>query len=221
MTMMLRRSNRLTAIAVLAIAGLLAGCSSGEDSAESAGSPELGRCKSLLGAENVAAAIGTTGASDVEVSGTPQADVLADGLVREAKQWQKSDLLHNSHTGCRMDAFEGDHVSDTVDVSVKWSALSLGMMDDPKNSRTWRRVNEAVYVAPEPGPGRMQLLAVCAVPGAIAEQSSGLPLQFEVSGASLGAELRWELLKSFARSVTEEMGCTTPPDVPSALPAAT
>ncbi|MEV8399144.1 hypothetical protein [Streptomyces niveus] len=216
--MMLRNPNRLTAIAVLVIGGLLSGCSGGEDRAES---PELGRCKSLLGAGNVEAAVKTMGGSDVEVSGTPQADVLVDGLVREAKQWNKSDLLHNSYTGCRMDAFEGDQISGTVDVTVKWSVLSLGLLDDPKNSRTWRQVNKSVYVAPEPGPARMQLLAVCAVHGATASQSSDLPLQFDVSGASLGAELRWELLRAFAQSVTEEMGCTTPPVIPSVLPAAT
>ncbi|MFE4609503.1 hypothetical protein ACWGCP_28390 [Streptomyces niveus] len=216
--MMLRNPNRLTAIAVLVIGGLLSGCSGGEDRAES---PELGRCKSLLGAGNVEAAVKTMGGSDVEVSGTPQADVLVDGLVREAKQWKKSDLLHNSYTGCRMDAFEGDQISGTVDVTVKWSVLSLGLLDDPKNSRTWRQVNKSVYVAPEPGPARMQLLAVCAVHGATASQSSDLPLQFDVSGASLGAELRWELLRAFAQSVTEEMGCTTPPVIPSVLPAAT
>ncbi|MFE3116595.1 hypothetical protein [Streptomyces niveus] len=215
---MVRNPNRLTAIAVLVIGGLLSGCSGGEDRGES---PELGRCKSLLGAGNVEAAVKTMGGSDVEVSGTPQADVLVDGLVREAKQWKKSDLLHNSYTGCRMVAFEGDRISGTVDVTVKWSVLSLGLLDDPKISRTWRQVNKSVYVAPEPGPARMQLLAVCAVHGATASQSSDLPLQFDVSGASLGAELRWELLRAFAQSVTEEMGCTTPPVIPSVVPAAT
>lgn len=216
--MMLRHPNRLTAIAVLVIGGLLSGCSGGEDRAES---PELGRCKSLLGAGNVEAAVKTMGGSDVEVSGTPQADVLVDGLVREAKRSQKSDLLHNSYTGCRMDAFEGDQISGTVDVTVKWSVLSLGLLDDPKYSRTWRQVNKSVYVAPEPGPARMQLLAACAVHGATASQSSDPPLQFDVSGASLGTELRWELLRAFAQSVTEEMGCTTPPVIPSVVPAVT
>ena len=216
--MMLCNSNRLTVISVLVIGVLLSGCSGGKERAES---PELGRCKSLLGAGNVDAAVKTTGGSDVEVSGTPQADVLADGLVREAKRWQKSDLLHSSYTGCRMDAFEGGQIIGTVDASVKWSVLSLGLLDSPKNSRTWRQVNESVYVAPEPGPGRMQLLAACAVPGATASQSSDLPLQFQVSGASLGAELRWELLRAFAQSVTEEMRCATPPVIPSVLPAAT
>lgn len=215
---MLCNSNRLTVISVLVIGVLLSGCSGGKERAES---PELGRCKSLLGAGNVDAAVKTTGGSDVEVSGTPQADVLADGLVREAKRWQKSDLLHSSYTGCRMDAFEGGQIIGTVDASVKWSVLSLGLLDSPKNSRTWRQVNESVYVAPEPGPGRMQLLAACAVPGATASQSSDLPLQFQVSGASLGAELRWELLRAFAQSVTEEMRCATPPVIPSVLPAAT
>lgn len=215
---MLCNSNRLTVISVLVIGVLLSGCSGGKERAES---PELGRCKSLLGAGNVDAAVKTTGGSDVEVSGTPQADVLADGLVREAKRWQKSDLLHSSYTGCRMDAFEGGQIIGTVDASVKWSVLSLGLLDSPMNSRTWRQVNESVYVAPEPGPGRMQLLAACAVPGATASQSSDLPLQFQVSGASLGAELRWELLRAFAQSVTEEMRCATPPVIPSVLPAAT
>lgn len=118
-----RNANKLTVIVVLVLGGLLSGCSGGEDRTE-AESPKLDRCKSLLGAENVEAAVKTTGGSDVEVSGTPQADVLATGLAKEAKQWQESDLLHNSYTGCRMDAFEGDQLSGTVDVSVKWSSLA-------------------------------------------------------------------------------------------------
>ncbi|MCX4505630.1 hypothetical protein [Streptomyces anulatus] len=210
--------NRLVLVAALAIGGLLSGCSGGEERAES---PRLGQCERLLGAESVEAAVKTTGGGDVEVSGTPQADVLAERLLREAKQWQESDLQHTLYTGCRLDAFEGDRISGTVDVSVKWSILSLGMMDSPENSRTWRRANESVYVQPEPGPARMRLVAECAVPGAIASQSSDLPLQFDVAGASLGTELRWKLLSTFARSVTEEMGCAKAPVIPSALPPAT
>ncbi|WP_146063433.1 hypothetical protein [Streptomyces sp. SM11] len=208
----------MTAIAGLAVGGLLSGCAGGEESAES---PKLGQCKTLLGAENVEAAVKTTGGSDVEVGGTPQADVLVDRLVREAKRWQESDLLHTRYTGCRMDAFEGDRISGTVDATVKWSVLSLGMMDSPEISRTWRQVNASVYVAPEPAPARTQLIAVCAVPGAIASQPSDLPLQFEVVGKSLGTELRWELLRAFAQSVTEKMGCAKPPVIPSALPPST
>ncbi|WP_326765852.1 hypothetical protein OG978_15850 [Streptomyces sp. NBC_01591] len=216
--MTLRNSSRLWTFAVPVVVGiLLSGCSKGQDRAES---PELGRCKSLLGAENVEAAVKATGGNDVEVSGTPQADALAAALVKEAEKWQESDLMHTSYTGCRLDAFEGDQPSGTVDVSVKWSVLSLESMDDPKAGRTWRQVNGLVYVAPEPGPARMQLVAACAVPGAAASQSTGLPLQFQVTGADLGAELRWELLRTFAQSVTEEMGCTTSPVIPSELPAA-
>ncbi|EHM28887.1 MULTISPECIES: hypothetical protein [Streptomyces] len=210
--------NRLILVAALAIGGLLSGCSGGEERAES---PRLGQCETLLGAESVEAAVKTTGGGDVEVSGTPQADVLAERLLREAKQWQESDLQHTRYTGCRLDAFEGDRISGTVDVSVKWSALSMGMMDSPENSRTWRPANDSVYVQPEPGPARMRLIARCAVPGAIASQPSDLPLQFDVAGASLGAELRWELLSTFARSVTEGMGCAKSPVIPSALPPAT
>ncbi|MEU1123609.1 hypothetical protein ABZ371_08505 [Streptomyces sp. NPDC005899] len=213
----LRSFKGVTTAALMVICVFLSGCSGGDDRAES---PELKRCKSLLGAGNVEAAVGTTGAGDVQVSGTPQADVLANRLVQEAEKWKPSDLQHDSHTGCRMDAFEGDRATRTVDVSVKWSVLSLGMMEDPKNRLTWHRVNKAVYVAPEPGPGRTQLLAVCAVPGAPASQSSDPPLRFEVAGVTLGAELRWQLLRTFARSVTEEMGCATPPEIPSALPTA-
>ncbi|MGW6073029.1 hypothetical protein ACWFRT_31140 [Streptomyces anulatus] len=215
MTMLRRHGNRMTVTTVLVIGGLLSGCSGGEDRTES---PELGQCKALLGAGNVEAAVKRTGGDDVEVSGTPKTDVLADRLVREAKRWQESDLQHTLYTGCRMDAFEGDRTSGTVDVSVKWSILSLGMMDSPENSRTWRRANESVYVQPEPGPARMRLVAECAVPGAIASQPSDLPLQFDVAGASLGTELRWKLLSTFARSVTEEMGCAKAPVIPSALP---
>ncbi|MBM7057399.1 hypothetical protein [Streptomyces durocortorensis] len=205
----------MTAITFLVIGGLLSGCSGGEERADS---PKRGQCETLLGDENVEAAVRTTGGSDVEVGGTPQADVLAERLVREAKQWQESDLQHTSYTGCRVDAFEGDEISGTVDASVKWSALSLGMMDSPKNSRTWRQANESVYVETEAGPGRSRLIAKCAVPGTIDSQPSDLPLQFDVSGTSLGTELRWELLSVFARSVVDEMGCTKPPVIPSTMP---
>ncbi|MET9767904.1 hypothetical protein [Streptomyces sp. NPDC006415] len=205
----------MTAITFLVIGGLLSGCSGGEERADS---PKRGQCETLLGDENVEAAVKTTGGSDVEVGGTPQADVLAERLVREAKQWQESDLQHTSYTGCRVDAFEGDEISGTVDASVKWSALSLGMMDSPKNSRTWRQANESVYVETEAGPGRSRLIAKCAVPGTIDSQPSDLPLQFDVSGTSLGTELRWELLSVFARSVVDEMGCTKPPVIPSTMP---
>ncbi|WP_229826982.1 hypothetical protein [Streptomyces parvus] len=212
---MLPKTNRLILVATLAIGGLLSGCSGGEERAES---PKQEQCETLLGAENVEAAVKATGGSDVEVSGTPQADVLADRLAREAKRWQKSDLLHTPYTACRMSAFEGDRIVGTVDVSVKWSVLSVRMMDNPQIGRTWRQVNESLFVAPEPGPARMQLLAVCAVPGAIASQPSDLPLQFEVAAKDLGTELRWELLSTFARSVAGEMDCEKRPVVPSALP---
>ncbi|MGW6720065.1 hypothetical protein [Streptomyces sp. NPDC054995] len=205
----------MTAITFLVIGGLLSGCSGGEERADS---PKRGQCETLLGDENVEAAVKTTGGSDVEVGGTPQADVLAERLVREAKQWQESDLQHTSYTGCRVDAFKGDEISGTVDASVKWSALSLGMMDSSKNSRTWRQANESVYVETEAGPGRSRLIAKCAVPGTIDSQPSDLPLQFDVSGTSLGTELRWELLSVFARSVVDEMGCTKPPVIPSTMP---
>ncbi|MFE7139553.1 hypothetical protein ACFVAG_17565 [Streptomyces sp. NPDC057644] len=205
----------MTAITFLVIGGLLSGCSGGEERADSR---KRGQCETLLGDENVEAAVKTTGGSDVEVGGTPQADVLAERLVREAKQWQESDLQHTSYTGCRVDAFEGDGISGTVDASVKWSALSLGMMDSPKNSRTWRQANESVYVETEAGPGRSRLIARCAVPGTIDSQPSDLPLQFDVSGTSLGTELRWELLSVFARSVVDEMACTKPPVIPSTMP---
>ncbi|NEB41724.1 hypothetical protein [Streptomyces sp. SID14515] len=163
----------------------------------------------------------TIGSSDVKASGTPQADVPADLLVREAKRWQESDLLHTPYTACRTDVFEGDRISGTVEVTVKWSVLSLRMVDSPEIGRTWRQVNESLFVAPEPGPARMQLLAVCAVPGAIASQPSGLPLQFEAAGKSLRSELRWELLSAFAQPVVAEMDCAKPPVIPSSLPAAT
>lgn len=165
------------------------------------------------------AAVKTTGDSDAEVGGTPQADVLVERFVREAKQSQESDLQRTRYTGCRVDAFEGDEISGTVDATVKWSALSLGMMDSPEGSRTWRKAKPTVYVEPEAAPGPMRLIAACAVPGTIEFQPSDLPLQFDVSGASPGTELRWALLSTFARSIVKEMDYMKPPFIPSALPA--
>ncbi|CAM5271291.1 hypothetical protein [Streptomyces badius] len=213
---MLRKASRPMGIAVLVIGGNLSDCSGDDDRADS---PNLRQCKHLLGSGNVDSVVDAIGSSDVEARGTPQADVLADLLTKEAKRWQKADLPHTPYTACRMSAFEGDRIIGTVDASVKWSALSLGMMDSPKNSRTWRQANESVYVETESGPGRMRLIAKCAVPGAIDSQPSDLPLQFDVTGVTLGTELRWELLSAFARSVVEEMDCEKPPAIPSALPA--
>ncbi|WP_098897339.1 hypothetical protein [Streptomyces sp. st77] len=211
------KTNRLILVAALVIGGLLSGCSGGEERAES---PKLRQCETLLGAESVRAVVKATGGGDVSVSGTPQADVLADQLVREAKEWRQSDLLHNSYTGCRMDVFEGDRIIGVADVQVQWSVLTLRMMDSPKHSRTWRQVNPSVYVEPEAASGFMHVIAACAVPGTIDSQPSDLPLQFYVSGPSLGKELRWDLLSTFARSVVEAMDCAKPPVIPSALPAA-
>lgn len=212
----LRRVGFQVGVATLVIGGLLSGCSGGDDRADS---PKLRQCKNLLGSGNVESVVDAVGSSDVGASGTPQADVLADLLVKEAKRWQESDLLHTPYTACRMSVFESDRIIGTVDVSVKWSVLSLRMMDSPQIGRTWRRVNESLFVAPEASPVRMQLLAACAVPGAIASQPSNLPLQFEVAAKDLGTELRWELLSTFARSVVGEMDCEKPPVIPSALPA--
>ncbi|MCQ1576772.1 hypothetical protein [Streptomyces parvus] len=206
-----------THFAGLAIGGLLSGCFGGEERAES---PKLGLCETLLGAKNGEAAVKTTCGSDAEVGGTPQADVLVERLVREAKQSQESDLQRTRYTGCRMDTFEGDEISGTVDATVKWSALSLGIMDSPENSRRWRQANPSVYVEPEAAPGLTRLIAACAVPGTIESQPSDLPLQFDVSEASLGTENRWELLSTFARSIVKEMDCMKPPIIPSVLPAA-
>ncbi|MFJ6512266.1 hypothetical protein ACIQMO_34900 [Streptomyces sp. NPDC091406] len=211
----LRRVGFRVGVATLVMVGILSGCSGGDGRVDS---PQLQRCKNLLGSGNLDSVVDAIGSSDVEVSGTPQADVLADLLAKEAQRWQKSDLLHTTYTACRLSAFEGDRIIGTVDVSVKWSVLSLNMMDSPQTSRTWRRVNDSLFLAPKASPARMQLLAVCAVPGAVASQPSDLPLQFEVAAKDLRTELRWELLSVFARSVVDEMGCTKPPVIPSTMP---
>lgn len=52
-----RKVSRLTGKAVLAIGGLLSGCSGGEERAES---PKVRRCESLLGAKNMEAAANAT-----------------------------------------------------------------------------------------------------------------------------------------------------------------
>lgn len=213
----LRRAGRRAGVAALVVSGLLSGCAGSDGRTESA---QLRQCKSVLGAGHVESAVDAMGSSDVEASGTRQADALAENLVREAKLWQESDLLHNTYLACRLDAFEDDRISSTVEVTVKWSVLSLNMMDKLKTARTWSQVNETLYVAPDPDQARTQLLAGCAVPGAIASQASDLPLQFDVGGKSLGGKLRWDILSAFARSVVAEMDCVKPPVIPSALPAA-
>lgn len=104
-------------------------------------------------------------------------------------------------------------------MSHRADRLTAVEANSPEIGRTWRQVNDSVYVEPEPGPAHMRLIAGCAVRGTIASQPTDLPVQFDVRGLSPGAELRWELLSAFARSVVAEMDCTKPPVVPSAQPA--
>ncbi|WP_143668351.1 hypothetical protein [Streptomyces sp. f150] len=107
--------------------------------------------------------------------------MLAERLVREAKQRQEPDLQHTRFTGCRMDALEGDEISGAVDASVKWSALSLRTMGSPESNQAWRQASASVYVEPEAGLGFMRLMVECAAPGAIDSEPSDLPLQFDVT----------------------------------------
>lgn len=68
------KMNRLMLVANLVIGRILAGCSGGDDRADS---PKLRQCKNLLGSGNVESVVEAIGSSDVEASGTPQVDVWA------------------------------------------------------------------------------------------------------------------------------------------------
>ncbi|WP_144317016.1 hypothetical protein [Streptomyces sp. sk226] len=93
-----------------------------------------------------------TGGDDASVVGAAEAEVLADRLVREAGRWRPSDLIHTPDIGCCLNVFKSDRKSGVLDVRVKWSVSTPGVIDNPKSDRTWHQVNDRPPAIPSAMP---------------------------------------------------------------------
>ncbi len=98
-----------------------------------------------------------------------------------------------------------------------WSALTVDSMREPKYAKSWRQVNDQVFVEQEPGQPIVTLLVACGIPGAASEQEAGLPLQMTIMDPGLEVEQRQSLLSTFARTLVDELACTGDPVVPAQL----
>ncbi|MFJ5866882.1 hypothetical protein ACIQEY_21050 [Streptomyces parvus] len=174
-------------------------------------------CDQFLGAENVRKAVDAVGGGDANATARNSPDRLADALTLEAKKWSSDDLLYSPYSACRIDIpAEGDGAY-VIEANVKWSALAVDSMREPKYAKSWRRVNDQVFVEQEAGQSIVTLLVACGIPGAVSEQESGLPLQMTIMDPGLGAVQRSSLLSTFARTLVDELACTGDPVVPARL----
>ncbi|MGW8489790.1 hypothetical protein [Streptomyces sp. NPDC055886] len=104
-----------------------------------------------------------------------------------------------------------------IDAQVKWSALAVDSMRKPKYAKSWRQVNDKVFVELETRQPMVRLLVACGVPGAASEQERELPLQMTIRDPGLAVEQRQALLSTFARTLVDELACTGDPVVPAQL----
>ncbi|MEV6475501.1 hypothetical protein [Streptomyces sp. NPDC051657] len=104
-----------------------------------------------------------------------------------------------------------------IEATVQWSALTVDSMSEPKYAKSWRQLNDHVFVELETGQPSMGLLVTCGVPGAAAGQEAGLPLQMSVTDPGLAVEQRQALLSTFARSLVDELSCIGEPVIPAQL----
>ncbi|MFI2318198.1 hypothetical protein AMK17_16750 [Streptomyces sp. CB00072] len=104
-----------------------------------------------------------------------------------------------------------------IEATAQWSVLTVDSMTEPKYAKSWRQVNDQVFVELETGQPSLGLLVTCGVPGAATGQEAGLPLQLTVADPGLAVEQRQSLLSTFARTLVDELGCTGDPVVPARL----
>ncbi|MFC8827162.1 hypothetical protein ACFT9I_17690 [Streptomyces sp. NPDC057137] len=197
---------------------VLAGCSDGSGTEKEAPvSKSLQVCEQFLGAENVRKAVDSVGGGEEAALARHAPGDLAAALSREAEEWSEGDLLHNANSACRIDIpAEGDGAF-VIEASVAWSVLTDDLMSEPKYAKTWRRLNDHVFVESGTGQPIMRLLVACGVPGAPSGQQAGLPLQMTVIDSGLPVEQREALLSTFARTLVDELACTDNPTVPAQL----
>ncbi|MFH9609323.1 hypothetical protein [Streptomyces sp. DH8] len=197
---------------------VLAGCSDGSGADEGTRtSASLRGCGQFLGAENVRRAVGSVDGGEVIATVRNSPGQLAAILDREAEEWSADDLLHNSYSACRIQIPAEDGGALVIEATVQWSVLTIDSMSEPKYAKSWRQVNDQVFVEPEAGQPSMKLLVTCGVPGAAPGQEAGLPLQATVTDPGLAVEQRQALLSTFARTLVDELACTGNPAVPAQL----
>ncbi|GAA2982216.1 hypothetical protein [Streptomyces fulvorobeus] len=205
-----------TLCAVVLGAAVLSGCSGGAEDDRTAPA-DLPHCELLLGKRNVSTALDAMGPGKQVVSALPVKE-LTGQLVSEAKAWKRADLQHDSYSACRIDVLGEEEGAQVLEATVKWSALLLDSMSEPKHAKTWREVNDQVFVELDAGRPAARLLLACGVPGAAEGQALGLPMEVAVSDSGLDEALRGKLLSEFARALTKSVGCTNAPQVPPTLP---
>ncbi|MFD4236439.1 hypothetical protein [Streptomyces sp. NPDC058542] len=216
--MVKRSSSAFVLSGVVLCALALAGCSdSSEPGNETRGSAGLEKCGQFLGTENVHGAVDSVDGGKATATARNSPARLAAILDREAEEWSVDDLLHNSYSACRIQLPAGDGGAFVIEATVQWSALTVDSMSEPKYAKSWRQLNDHVFVELETGQPSMGLLVTCGVPGAAAGQEAGLPLQMSVTDPGLAVEQRQALLSAFARSLVDELSCIGEPVIPAQL----
>ncbi|MCX4731799.1 hypothetical protein [Streptomyces sp. NBC_01363] len=210
-----RASISLLVCTLFVGAVVLSGCSEAKGRPDA--SKDLTRCHQYLGEQNVGAVVDAMGEEDPKVSARLGLSDLAGRLASEAEAWTENDLLHDSYRACRISVLGKDGGAQVTEATVKWSVLTMKSMSEPKYARSWRKVNDQVFVEKETGRPSMRLLVGCRVSGALSGQEVGLPLEMEVADPGLNLSLRQKVLTVFARTVTDELACADTPKIPSVL----
>ncbi|MEU9057592.1 hypothetical protein AB0D13_01540 [Streptomyces sp. NPDC048430] len=196
---------------------VLTGCSDGAGAEkETTVSKSLQVCEQYLGEKNLEGAIDSISSGEKRVSATESSAYLVERLAREAEEWSKGELLHNQYTVCRID-FPMEDGTAVIEAMARWSVLTLDMLSEPKYVKSWKQLNDQVFVEPETGQSGMRLLVPCGVRGAPAGQQADAPLQLDVADPGLTAEQRQALLSTLARTLVDELACTNDPAVPAKL----
>lgn len=197
---------------------VLVGCSERPEADKESKSPTgLQVCDQFLGAENVRRAVDAVDGGDANATARNSPGQLAAALTREAEKWSVDDLLYHPYSACRLDIPAEGGGTHVIQAQVKWSALTFDSMSEPKYAKSWRQVNDQVFVEPQAGQPIMRLLVACEVPGAASEQEAELPLQMTIMDPGLAVEQRQALLSTFARTLVDELACTGDPVVPAQL----
>ncbi|MEU6633244.1 hypothetical protein ABZ905_33870 [Streptomyces parvus] len=184
---------------------------------ETRSSSGLQKCGQFLGAENVERAVDSVGGGKANFTARNGPTRLAAIMDREAEEWSVDDLLHNSYSACRIQLPAEGGGAFVIEATAQWSVLTVDSMNDPKFAKSWRQLNDQVFVELETGQPSMELLVTCGVPGAAAGQEAGLPLQVAVTDPGLAVDQRQVLLSTFARTLVDELSCAGDPAIPEQL----
>ncbi|MGW6768612.1 hypothetical protein ACWF9X_32465 [Streptomyces globisporus] len=216
---MMKRSFPASAMIGFVLCALvLAGCSGKSEADKKAHSPtSLQVCGQFLGAENVRRAVDAVDGGDANATARNSPGRLAAALALEAEKWSDGDLFYRPYSACRLDIPAESDGAYVIEAKVMWSALTVDSMREPKYAKSWRQVNDQVFVEQEPGQPIVTLLVACGIPGAASEQEAGLPLQMTIMDPGLEVEQRQSLLSTFARTLVDELACTGDPVVPAQL----